>query len=164
MRARRIALRQIARSRPKTLLDVGCGVGAFLHWVKALGIGVWGSDPSCNALEVAERRIGCPLHCGVLGPDTFPGVRFDAICAWEVLEHVAEPAAFLGSIFDRLNPGGQAYLSTPNYESRWMWNDLQRDARSSPPLHVTFWNSAGLQHTIQQAGFRSVRVRPLSVT
>ncbi len=163
VRARRIALRQIAGTGPQTLLDVGCGVGAFLHLVQELGVKVWGTDLSRNALQLAERLVGCPLYCGVLSPEAFPDTRFDAISTWEVLEHVADVTGFLGSIYDRLNPGGIVYMSTPNYDSRWMWNDLDRDPRSSPPLHVTFWNSTGLERHLHRAGFRDIRVRALSV-
>ncbi len=162
-RTRRIALRQIARTSPRALLDVGCGVGGFLHLAQCLGVKVWGTDLSRNALQLAERLVGCPLHCGVLGPHAFPGTQFDAISAWEVIEHVHDVTGFLASVYERLNAGGMVYLSTPNYESRWMWNDLEHDPRSSPPLHVTFWNGAVLQRHLHRTGFRSIRVRALSV-
>lgn len=158
-RARREALSLLARLRPKTLLEVGCGTGLFLSYVQQLGgISCYGVDASENAITEARRHLGCALHAGPLGEGVFPGVMFDAVCSFEVIEHVPDPRAYLDAIKSRMNPGGVVILSTPNYDSRWIWQDMPLDPRSRPPVHLTFWNRESLQLALRRHGLVDVRV------
>jgi 2-polyprenyl-6-hydroxyphenyl methylase/3-demethylubiquinone-9 3-methyltransferase len=49
------------------------------------------------------------------------GGTYDLVTCLEVIEHVADPAAFLWSLAERLAPGGLMILSTPN---RTAWSKL----------------------------------------
>jgi SAM-dependent methyltransferase len=162
-RAKRVALDRLEKIRPSTLLEVGCGIGAFLAHTKELGCECFGVDPSSNAISRARDYLSCQLDVGALTPDVFPGRTFDVICSWEVLEHVKEVTSFLDTIRDRLTPGGMVFLSTPNYDSHWIWRDLEHDRRSSPPVHRTFWNRTSLSSALLRAGFRGITVRPYSI-
>jgi 2-polyprenyl-3-methyl-5-hydroxy-6-metoxy-1,4-benzoquinol methylase len=162
-RARRVAVAQLERIRPATLLDVGCGTGTFLAAAERLGIRTFGSDVSRNALDAAGARVAAQLHHGILTADTFEGRRFDVVCSWEVLEHVAAAKDFVRQLLDRIEPGGWIFLSTPNYDSRFLWRDVPADPRSRPPVHVTFWNAESLSHTLASVGLMDVRVRHFSI-
>lgn len=163
-RAKRTAL-DILRSRgAQRLLEIGCGNGTFLAYASQIAnLRAHGIDVSANALEIARSHLKCPLHCGVLDASAYPNERFDAICAWEVFEHVPEPRQWLRSIHERLEPGGLVMLSTPNYGSRWMWRDMPADPRSRPPVHLTFWNKPSIEQALQAAGFINTQVRMLSI-
>jgi SAM-dependent methyltransferase len=163
VRARRIALARIRRLRPGALLDVGCGVGGFLKRVEALGVRTWGLDLSARAIELGRGYLEADLHCGPLGDAVFPGRSFDVVTAWEVLEHVSDAIEFMRAIVARLVPGGRIFLSTPNCASTWVWNDMERDPRSRPPVHVAFWDAPSLRRFLERMGLESVRVRRLSV-
>jgi SAM-dependent methyltransferase len=161
-RARRAVIERIERDRAGSVLEVGCGVGAFLYELQQRGIACWGVEPSGNAVAMARDYLNCPVHHGYLDESVFPGRQFEAVCSWEVVEHVSDVRSFLANLVDRLLPGGALYLSTPNYGSRWMWADVPRDPRSAPPVHVTFWDSASLTRLLEQSGLVHIEVQPTS--
>ena len=161
--ARRRAVAEIERLRPASLLEVGCGNGDFLARFERQGVQCFGTDVSANALDLARRLVRAELHHGVLTGAAFGGRRFDVACAWEVLEHIADAAAFARVVYDRLEPGGWFYLSTPNYESPLMWADTANDPRSGPPVHVTFWSRSSVRRLLERAGFARVRAETYSV-
>ncbi len=100
----------------KTALDVGCGAGLLAEPLARLGAKVTGIDASPEVIEVAREhaaRMDLPIDYDAVPVERIDG-QFDLVTALEVIEHVAEPAAFLRSLAKRLAPGGLLILSTPN--------------------------------------------------
>ena len=107
----------------KSALDVGCGAGLLAEPLARLGARVTAVDAAPELIEAArEHAAGQKLDIDYR-TSTVEAVegQFDLITAMEVIEHVADPAAFVRSIAKRLAPGGLAILSTPNATS---WSRL----------------------------------------
>jgi len=100
----------------KTALDVGCGAGLLAEPLARLGAAVTGLDASPELIAVAQdhaRRTG--LAIDYRSGELFElESEFDLITCMEVIEHVADPAAFVGALAKRLAPGGLLIMSTPN--------------------------------------------------
>jgi 2-polyprenyl-6-hydroxyphenyl methylase/3-demethylubiquinone-9 3-methyltransferase len=100
----------------KSALDVGCGAGLLAEPLARLGASVTGIDASPEVIAVArEHAAGQCLAIDYRAGDVAElGGAFDLVTCMEVIEHVADPAAFLNALGKRLAPGGLLILSTPN--------------------------------------------------
>ena len=100
----------------KSALDVGCGAGLLAEPLARLGAKVTGIDASPEVIEVARGHsatMGLEIDYRVGDVQALEG-QFDLITSMEVIEHVADPAAFVNALAKRLAPGGLLIMSTPN--------------------------------------------------
>ena len=104
----------------KSALDVGCGAGLLAEPLARLGAKVTGIDAAPEVIAVAQAHAGGQglaidyRHAAVEDLDG----HYDLVTCMEVIEHVADPRAFLQSLAARLAPGGLLILSTPNRTAR----------------------------------------------
>ncbi|MCA0042108.1 bifunctional 2-polyprenyl-6-hydroxyphenol methylase/3-demethylubiquinol 3-O-methyltransferase UbiG [Celeribacter sp. ASW11-22] len=101
------------------LLDIGCGGGLLSEPMARLGATVVGADAAERNLPVAR------LHAEQSGLDidyrhttaedmAAAGEQFDVVLNMEVVEHVADPLAYLTACQQLLKPGGLMIASTIN--------------------------------------------------
>jgi 2-polyprenyl-6-hydroxyphenyl methylase/3-demethylubiquinone-9 3-methyltransferase len=100
----------------KKALDVGCGAGLLAEPLARLGSKVTAIDASPEVIAVAREHasaMGLEIDYHVGDVQSLEG-QFDLITSMEVIEHVADPAAFVKALAKRLTPGGLLIMSTPN--------------------------------------------------
>jgi 2-polyprenyl-3-methyl-5-hydroxy-6-metoxy-1,4-benzoquinol methylase len=118
--AARLEELRAGRPAPLRVLDFGCGTGVMITRPLArLGHDVTGIDIDAVSIRQAVRLNAGPALSnlnyvvGHLEAQPWEG-RFDAVVASEVLEHIADPAAFLGMLARCLRRDGILVLTVPN--------------------------------------------------
>ena len=110
---RRHTMRHLQPQPQERILDAGCGTGAHLRELVAVGADPIGLDFSAGMLAVARRQDWrVPLVQADLNhPLPLVGERFDAVLCTLVSEHLVDLALFLGEVFTLLGPGGRLVFS-----------------------------------------------------
>lgn len=119
-----------------TLLEVGCGSGAFVAAARQRGIDARGAEINPDAVRSARTR-GLPVSLASLEQRGAAGERYEVVCAFQVLEHVPHPGEFLRRSLDLLAPGGSLILSVPNADGLLRHYDELLDL---PPHHMSRWS------------------------
>lgn len=143
------------------VLDVGCSTGGFLRQLQRRfpnDYELLGSDVAGPALSYAEEQ-GIPVSRAPFLSPEFGSRTFDAITFWAVLEHVADPRAFLAQAAQRLNPGGHCFLLVPNLDSLAV-RILGARYRYVMPEHLNYFNRDTMKRFVaRERSFELVALR-----
>ena len=120
---RRILEGLISELKPPSgcrILEVGCGPGGNLPMLSRFGE-VTGLEPDAGARRHAAASGVARVRAGTL-PDglDLPKDSFDLVCAFDVLEHVAEDQASVVALGELVRLGGWIAATAPAYP--WMWS------------------------------------------
>lgn len=101
------------------LLDIGCGGGLLSEPMARLGAQVVGADAAARNIPVAQvhaEQSGLTIDYRHTSAEDMAaaGERFDVVLNMEVIEHVADPPAYLAACHALLKPGGLMICSTIN--------------------------------------------------
>lgn len=141
------------------LLDVGSGFGHFLSAARD-SFSARGVELGPTAVSRAREHFGVECTVGsVYDLAASMSVSFDAVTAWDFIEHVPDAVGALDQMRRVLSPGGTVFLSTPDAGSlaaRAMgrhWHYLD------PVQHIVLFDRATLTRALERAGFTPVAWR-----
>ncbi len=128
-----------------SLLDVGCGTGAFLETCKAGGWVIAGMEPDSDARRIAEQKSEVFIYPS-LDSLSRSGKRFDVITLWHVLEHIPNLAIAVVQLRELLTEKGTLVIAVPNSDSHdakkfgkyWAAYDVPRHLYHFTPSSMTF--------------------------
>lgn len=148
------------------VFDLGCGSGAFTHWLADRGYQVIGCDPSLTGIEEARKAFPkIAFHVGSCYDTLYKSYgRFPIVTSLEVVEHVYSPREYAECVVNLLEPGGTAILSTPyhGYTKNLMLAFTGKMEAHFTALwehgHIKFWSVKTFSTLLTDAGLRVKRV------
>jgi 2-polyprenyl-3-methyl-5-hydroxy-6-metoxy-1,4-benzoquinol methylase len=143
--------------RTNRILDFGCGLGFFLEEARRVGWDAYGSEYEPRAVEI-NRSKGLTCVQAPIGPEDFSPGWFDAITAFEVVEHLRDPREEAALIATLLRPGGVFYCTTPNFGSLSRRALRSRWAVIEYPEHLLYFAPGTLSGWLQRFGFRPIQL------
>jgi 2-polyprenyl-6-hydroxyphenyl methylase/3-demethylubiquinone-9 3-methyltransferase len=145
----------------RRLFDLGCGNGSVAAHLAAKGYEVVGVDTSTEGVEQANRAFP---HLTIEQGSAYDDLEsrygtFPAAISLEVVEHVYAPRQFARTLWNLLEPGGIAIVSTPfhGYLKNLAVAVTNSFDRHVNPLwdhgHIKFWSRKTLALLLTEAGF-----------
>ena len=104
----------LVHAKPGSLLDVGAGIGQFLHIARERFTEIAGTEVSEQAVEIAAKKFSVHLCQGRVETIDFGKKVFNNITLIHVLEHVHAPLELLERCGELLSPGGMLFIAVPN--------------------------------------------------
>jgi 2-polyprenyl-3-methyl-5-hydroxy-6-metoxy-1,4-benzoquinol methylase len=146
--------RQVAARKPQSVLDYGCGSGAFLALLRdKYGVAkVEGLEVSEPAREVAINRYSLEV---APSPEALHQEVYDFVLLMEVIEHVPDPMEFFASVSERVPIGGYVLITTPAVDNI-IGRRAQICAHYTAPSHLTLFTAKALQVLLDRSGFEEV--------
>ena len=134
-------------SPKSTILDVGCGSGRDLRWLKEHGFKPTGFERSPTLAKMAREFSGCPVIEGDFKNFDFSKFNFNAIIMVGALVHVDKPhfPQVFSNICRALSPEGLVYITLKE----------GKENRKAPDGRIfVLWEHKNLQEIFSKVGFR----------
>ena len=152
---------KIDRARVSQYAEVGCSFGFSLDFARhAFGWTVRGIEPGGLGLAGAAI-LGLPIEARYFTEaQPLAAPPADLLMISEVIEHIADPHAFMRAILLSLAPDGVLIMSTPNAEAiRPGMDDAHLNQVLCPGFHLVLYTPDSLVGLVEAHGFTHHRVQ-----
>jgi len=156
--------RLLSQDRNSKILDIGCGVGYFLHFLQVQGYqNIQGIDLSQQMISICNSNL-YNIHAEVA--EAFHYLKshenhFDAVVANDVLEHIPKDQTIdlIASVYNALKDNGKFLLKVPNlgnpFASRLRYHDF---------THEVGFTGHSLSQVLWLGGFRTINILPFPLS
>lgn len=140
------------------LLEVGSAGGHFLAEARDAGFDVRGLEPVASMAAEAQRRFGVVATPSALADFACESCNADVVCAFHVLEHLADPKDALRRLRGALGKSGVLILEVPNIDSAIATHAGVRWFNLQPSHHVAHYGPAAIRALLPALGLEVQKV------
>ena len=142
---------------PATILDFGCGTGAFLNECKKNNMKISGVEPSTIAREIAIKNTKATVW------ERASEIKdnYDVITLWHVLEHVPDLHETLHKLKNHLNQNGTMFIAVPNLKSPDAKKYLAYWAGYDVPRHLWHFSKDTMKRALERHRLNLVTTIPM---
>jgi SAM-dependent methyltransferase len=145
------------------LVDVGCGRGEYLHYLRALGWNVKGIEPDPAGAGMTEKK-GIPVYKGTLIEAQLPAESVDCLTMMHVIEHVPDPQALIRECLRVVKRGGVLIMRTPNAQSLGHMLFKRNAYHLDPPRHLFIFTPKSMALMFKKCGIKKIAIKTLSLS
>jgi SAM-dependent methyltransferase len=141
------------------LLDVGCGTGHFLGFMKRQGYLAYGMEPDVAAREqaIADQAVEVMPSLDLVPSSE----QFNLVTMWHVLEHVPDIRRTFKKLYSVMSDGGFLFVAVPDHES-WDAQHYGSDwAAYDVPRHLNHFRREDMNRLFREHGFVLLATRPM---
>lgn len=139
------------------VVDVGAGSGALAAAFAKRGHQVTVVEPSRMIDERALADFGVNVVKNIWPSVILEGQKFDLILCVQVLEHIADPCAFLSSLSDSLDDDGAIYLEVPSGD----WVVVHASLADIHYPHLNYFLTEVIESVFQKVSLKPLAIRSL---
>jgi SAM-dependent methyltransferase len=135
-----------------SFMEIGCGTGFVLQGIASHfpKMHLFGSEIYPEGIAFAANRIAGGEFMQMDARNIPFVAEFDAVGAFDVIEHVEEDEAVLQQMYRALKPEGLLLLTAPQH--RWLWSAVDEYS-----CHIRRYTARELHDKMTLAGFTIVR-------
>ena len=142
------------------MLDIGCGVGDFLHTAEEHGWTCTGVVPSEDAKAIAKTKTKANI-INSEDMEKIPDATFDLITMWHVLEHIDDLKWQIEQLHRLTKTKGRIVIAVPNYKSYDAQYYKELWAAYDVPRHLSHFNKNVLTKIFKSKNLELVRTDKL---
>lgn len=136
----------------RRVIDVGCGYGDLLLYLRSRGCSVVGVEYDESAAQKG-REYGLEIHVADIGELELPEASFDAAVLQHSLEHVPDPETLIAALGRIVRPGGTLHVALPNGDAAGLSGEQEAWGCLFNPEHFWYFDKASLNRLLARNGF-----------
>jgi 2-polyprenyl-3-methyl-5-hydroxy-6-metoxy-1,4-benzoquinol methylase len=138
-----------SKDKNRNIIDIGCGTGDELKVLKRYG-SVTALDKNTEVLKLASTSGAKTIEADI-SLKQLDKNNYDAICCFDILEHIKNDGGVLNNLYAGLKPGGQIFITVPAYKNLYGPHDMALE-------HVRRYSKKELREKLSQAGFKNISI------
>jgi len=144
-------------TKPVSILDYGCGTGAFLRECKRHKMIISGVEPSPAARNHAKANTATEILSHI---DEVKAV-FDVLTLWHVLEHVSDLNETIAKLKNHLDKSGTMFIAVPNLQSFDAIRYKEHWAGYDVPRHLWHFSRKPMEILLSRHDLKLINVAPM---
>lgn len=147
----------IGNLKSKKCYEIGSAYGFFLEQAQNFFFECSGIDISVDAIEYAQNVTKVNAVSGdFLNVDVLD--KFDVVCMWDTIEHLANPKEYIEKVYDILKPNGYLCITTGDIGSVNAKIRGHKWRQIHPPTHLQYFSKNTLSKFVSECGFEVIKI------